>query len=309
MTKLKLKIKQKNIIIGVVLIAMAIVMVAIQLFSSWIMKKQMEESCQSAMTGLESLLADCKLDVIYAAKSLSENDMLKDAVVHNQKEVMTAVLDTMTGMGNVDQVAISLDDGNLIITSSDYEDNTDEYWKAVKAFYDKKEEAYLINIGDDKLAISASEPIMVNGEFRGLISTKCLLNNDRRLDMLKRSTGSEYSIFLGDLRISTTVLDDDNKRLTGQRIIDQNIVKTVIDENKTFVGEATIRGGRYISIYKPFVNSDGETIGMIYVGQNIENLKRMSDAIGIFILIISAVLIVLGIIFIFIAFKTKNEIE
>lgn len=64
------------------------------------------------------------------------------------------------------------------------------------------------------------------------------------LDDLKKQTGCEFTIFYGDERAYTTILQD-GKRAVGTKL-SPNLTVTVLEQGKTYVGKAKILGTDHI---------------------------------------------------------------
>ncbi len=84
------------------------------------------------------------------------------------------------------------------------------------------------------------------------------------LDGLKSRMGCEFTIFEGDTRTYSTVIQD-GKRVVGTKLPD-NLKKIVLEQGQTYVGEATILGVDYLCSYVPTKGEDGQVNGLIFAG-------------------------------------------
>jgi len=99
------------------------------------------------------------------------------------------------------------------------------------------------------------------------------INNDLELvDFIAGLTGDTVTIFLGDTRVATTVRGPDGQRALKTKVSDV-VARTVLKNGQTYLGEAYVVGEYYQTAYKPLRDSDGNIIGMFYVGIS----KRFSD--------------------------------
>lgn len=73
------------------------------------------------------------------------------------------------------------------------------------------------------------------------------------------------TLFLGDVRIATTVRRDDGERAVGTRV-SQHVKETVFDRGETWVRRAFVVNQWALTAYEPLVDHVGERIGMLYVG-------------------------------------------
>lgn len=73
------------------------------------------------------------------------------------------------------------------------------------------------------------------------------------------------TIFQDDIRIATNVLDSRDERAIGTRV-SREVYEKVLQEGKTWTDRAFVVTDWYITAYEPLKNSDGEIIGILYVG-------------------------------------------
>lgn len=122
--------------------------------------------------------------------------------------------------------------------------------------------SYLIDIaypGDYRLVGEASYRIY-KGEH-DLTQEYALVDN------IKESTGFDITLFYQDTRILTTILDKDGKRIVGSGA-PQIVLRDVLEhETPHFYTNTHINSEEYFSYYAPLKNSDGSTIGMIFIGK------------------------------------------
>ncbi|AVX20893.1 MULTISPECIES: cache domain-containing protein [Carboxydocella] len=99
------------------------------------------------------------------------------------------------------------------------------------------------------------------------------INNDLELvDYIASLTGDTVTIFLGDTRVATTVRGPDGQRALKTKVSDA-VARTVLKNGQVYLGEANVVGEYYQTAYKPLRDSQGNIIGMFYVGIS----KRLSD--------------------------------
>lgn len=73
------------------------------------------------------------------------------------------------------------------------------------------------------------------------------------------------TIFLGDVRIATNVLQADSTRAIGTRV-SQEVYRTVLERGQRFHSRAFVVNDWYLSAYDPIRNPAGDIIGILYVG-------------------------------------------
>jgi two-component system NtrC family sensor kinase len=73
------------------------------------------------------------------------------------------------------------------------------------------------------------------------------------------------TIFQGDLRISTNVMNEDGSRAIAT-LVSEEVNDAVLTRGERWVGDAFVVNAWYITAYEPIRDIDGHIIGMLYVG-------------------------------------------
>lgn len=84
-------------------------------------------------------------------------------------------------------------------------------------------------------------------------------------DRVKAICGGTATIFMGDTRVSTNVIDAKGNRAVGTKLAGPAL-EAVIKRGESFRGEAKILGESYFTAYDPIKNAKGEVLGVLYVG-------------------------------------------
>ena len=137
------------------------------------------------------------------------------------------------------------------------------------------------------LFLVASVPILSSdGEVNGALLAGQLLNNNEQLadrvtrviaphqpDGLLRETAT---IFLDDVRIATTVVNENGQRATGTRL-SAEVARRVLHQGERWIAPAFVLHERYFAAYEPLRDPDGAVVGALYVGlpeRPYQQLKR-----------------------------------
>jgi two-component system NtrC family sensor kinase len=126
------------------------------------------------------------------------------------------------------------------------------------------------------LFLIAAAPIRAaDGELHGALVAGLLLNNNEQLaDRITRviaplqqgrAPHQNATIFLGDVRVATSVVDEQNQRATGTRL-SAEVAKKLLQQGERWVAPAFVLHERYFAAYEPLRDPDGDVIGALYVG-------------------------------------------
>ena len=130
---------------------------------------------------------------------------------------------------------------------------------------------------DSGMMLKAASPVADgNGRVLGVLYGGLLLNRDYGIvDRVKEivSQGERYgdrdvgsaTIFQGDLRIATNVLDASGQRAVGTRV-SREVEEAVLRGGGRWMDRAFVVRDWFITAYEPIRDVDGKTIGMLYVG-------------------------------------------
>jgi two-component system, NtrC family, sensor kinase len=134
-----------------------------------------------------------------------------------------------------------------------------------------------VTLLDRGMALETAIPILGrNDEIAGALYGGILLNRRHHLvDKVRNAVFGEESyggkplgtvtIFLGDVRIATNVIQLDSTRAIGTRV-SEDVYRTVLVEGERFGDRAFVVNDWYLSAYDPIRDPNGKIIGILYVG-------------------------------------------
>jgi two-component system NtrC family sensor kinase len=160
--------------------------------------------------------------------------------------------------------------------------------KASPALFDPRE-------GAAGLALVGATPVKNNaGEVIGIALSMHLFNNDFTLvDQIKDIARIDtVTVFLGDMRVSTNVLNTEGKRAVGTRLAAE-VGEVVLKGGQEYVGTAFVVNENYITRYEPLRDHANRIIGSLYVGVRQTFFFRLLDDFGQRITLVAIVTILL----------------
>ena len=135
------------------------------------------------------------------------------------------------------------------------------------------------------MVLKSAHPVVdFNGEVLGVLTGGVLLNRNYEIvDRIKnivfkdvKYKGKEIgtaTIFLGDLRISTNVMDKEGNRAIGTRAM-KEVQELVLGKGTPWIHRAFVVDDWYITAYEPILDIQDKIVGMLYVGM-MENKYAM----------------------------------
>lgn len=130
------------------------------------------------------------------------------------------------------------------------------------------------------------------GELVGICMLGYDLSSCENLDTIKEQTDNDITIFAGDTRYSTTVINEDGTRATGTQMSSE--VKTaVIDNGEEYNGKTYILGNRYFVKYEPVIDINGKPVGALFAGQPTAKSDEAFKTV-ILIVVLAAVVIIIA---------------
>lgn len=149
-----------------------------------------------------------------------------------------------------------------------------------------------------RLGVRTGAPVHdAAGDIIGAVLVGYSLEDSAFVDGMKASTGNDFSVFVGNKRINTTLYKD-GMRLVGTQM-EPVIEQIVLKNRETYVGpSAIISDEARMALYKPLLDSDGRAIGALVTGISVEGItalrhRAMVDAILIELGLMAVVIAVL----------------
>ena len=245
-----------------------------------------------------------------------------------QSELSTVILDLRSTLVTMDA---------LDFTLPGYEENAEVFWEMAKgnksefgAFYDNdgiiywQTDNYDLSDFDLSLAVSNGWMGMVQDSGMDLTAQVCMpierdgvrigaavlgmyMSDNEWLDDIAEETGSDMTLYSGDKRISTTLLDENGNRSIGTQM-SADIANRVIVNGESFNNEAKVLGQNYYVAYEPIPDIYGNTIGAYSAGTSSAETDSMRAQL-IITTIIAALIVAVVMIFVIVFVNKKVIID
>mgnify|MGYP001026919763 CR=1 FL=1 len=127
-------------------------------------------------------------------------------------------------------------------------------------------------VEEDGLFFQAATPVRDgNGTILGALVAGVLINSDHALVdditriVFEEKSGGTATIFLGDLRVATSVRDERGERAIGT-LMSEEVRNVVLERGETWNDRAFVYNDWFMSAYRPLRDPRGRVIGALYVG-------------------------------------------
>lgn len=257
----------------------------------------LEEHASSMLTTLKNEVAYLSSQSKSSAENLAGLETIVKAYEENDVDAMYKTVDEFYKFTRMTTDCITLTDDKGVVLFRYYSDkkgdslaDLDYVAKALAG-----ETTTSVAKGNNiKLGASTGMPVKdSSGKIVGVISITYPLDHETIVDQLKGDSDNEFTIFMDDERINTTIMNG-NERAVGTKM-SADVAKIVLEDKKEYFHETEILGNKYMAAYSPLLDPDGNAIGALFTGLELSEIteQRVSSALtGVGIAVVIVVIIV-----------------
>lgn len=300
---------RKITLMSICCILIAVVVTACVMFAGSNAQTDMilADDTKTAMTSLTKKAAAMTTNAAKYASELAGDSVLTSVLRENQKSTIASTMKMAAkDIGaDIDFITVTDTTGKVLAsTASDQSGESIASQKNMKeALSGSASKGYLETGTDVKLAVRAAAPIQEESKTIAIISAGYDLSQSNILDDLKLDSGCDFTVFLGDTRLNTTLLQN-GKRVVGTKA-SQSVTDQVLTQKKTYAGETSVLGTPYYARYDPIADSDGKAVGMYFTGKPLANISSSRNQFILLTLVTTLILSVASIL-IFNRFSKKS---
>ncbi len=297
MSKRVMSLNQKLILcfvlVTIVVIA-ATILPALYLFSG-AMNNVNEERAKQGMQGIYAALEGYKQEALNNGAVFAGNAAIIEAVAAADTDKLLKLLQPLATEAKVDFITVTDSKGVVLARAHAPEKHGDSIINQhnIRNALNGIAFAAIERGTAVKLSARAGTPVKnARGEVVGVISTGYNVTNEKIVDQVKKLFHTETTIFMDDLRVSTTITQN-GKRLVGTKL-DPQITAQVLHNGKNYVGNAQIMGINYITAYMPLMGPDNKPVGILFSGQKTTEAEKVQDKLLYTVLTITLIVIALA---------------
>ena len=254
-----------------------------------------KEQARSGVEGLRDLLEDAKQEMKARAVILAANpDVIRTVEAKDTAQVL-AVMGKILKDAPIDSVMIVDNNGNVIARVHEPTKHGDNVAKQ-KAVSEALKGNVTTGIEPGttvKLSAKAGAPVRNSqGQVVGVIAPGITLTRNETVDRAKKLFQVDTTLFLGDVRESTTITKD-GQRQVGTKL-DPKIADIVLNQGKRFDGAASILGNPFLTSYEPIIGPEGKPIGVMFAGKPLSVAHEARNKMGMAVGIATLITLILG---------------
>ncbi|HPE67662.1 MAG TPA: methyl-accepting chemotaxis protein, partial [Synergistales bacterium] len=143
------------------------------------------------------------------------------------------------------------------------------------------------------LSVRTGVPLKnASGAVVGALSAGISFSREVFVEQAKEMFGAEMTIFAGDVRLMTTIVQD-GKRVVGTKL--DPAIAAIVLGGASYNGAANILGAPYVTAYDPIEGPDGKVVGIYFSGIPMTEVNAARWAVVRTVLLLAGALLVLGV--------------
>lgn len=209
------------------------------------------------------------------SKLIAQNPALIEAVMQNNHEVAAAIGKEFMEMAGAEFITITDEKGVVVARghSEKFGDDVNSQ-ETVRAGIQGKSVVGIVSGTEVPFSLRAGAPLMHAGKVVGTIGIGISLTSESYVDKLKKDTGLESTIFKGNVRAMTTLIND-GKRVIGTQLQNASVTDAVLKRGETVSGRLDLLGKPFSVVYWPILNMEGKPVGMWFTGQPLDHVVQV----------------------------------
>ncbi|MBR4742254.1 MAG: cache domain-containing protein, partial [Desulfovibrio sp.] len=206
---------------------------------------------QTARLIVDDTYANKKKALLQESKMLAEDAKLASAFQANDQNAIATFAKSAMAECEANFVMI-MDNKGVVLARGHSENRGDSFaeFDIVRAALNGQSLAEAVSLRQSGLSVGAAAPVRVDGKQVGVILLGNAFKTHAFVDEVKKVSGMEMTIFEGDKRISTTIMNNGN-RAVGTLLNNPNVQSQVLQGGGIYAAPASILGNAYRTIYWP----------------------------------------------------------
>ena len=229
---------------------------------------------KTANNALLKAVQEYQHEAFTSAQMISESSDIINAIIDDDYDLLRKKLISM-GFG-LDVITVCDLDGDVLARMhNDKKGDSVLSQRALSVALDTGEGISIIEKGSVVgLSTRGSAAIRdYDGNIIAAITCGHDLSLPKYVEKIKEANNCEVTIFDGDTRFNTTLVDETGERVIGTKASD-TVIEQVLNQKQDYEAQIPLFGSEYAVYYSPLI-AEGEVVGMLFAGVNID--KTLSE--------------------------------
>lgn len=137
-----------------------------------------------------------------------------------------------------------------------------------------------------------------------------ITKNPELVDNIKEAADIDITIFYGNIRYMTSILDEKGNRMVGTRAGDEVVQEVIENGNEYFSKDVDIYGVKYYGYYLPLYDTHENAVGMVFAGIPQTDAKaQIRSILSLIVGIVLATAVIAGVFLVFIVRKLVQALR
>ncbi|MBP6333002.1 MAG: cache domain-containing protein [Aminivibrio sp.] len=280
----------------VVLVTVITVGAAVMIFSGFLEDEARHKSVQ-AVHGLENILTSKKDETRAVTLFLARYGNIAEDVARGDTATLIAKLTPMWKETDLDFVTVLDAKGIVLARLHEPDKKGDSLANQANVRGALAGQVTTVIEPGTQVPLSARTGVPVtdaSGKVIGAVSAGLSFSREAFVDQVKDLFNAEVTIFAGDTRLMTTIIQD-GKRVVGTKL-DPAIASKVL-AGQDYEGRATILGMPFLTAYHPIPGPDGKSIGIYFSGIPMQALDEARGSVVRTVAMLAAAVLLVGLLF------------
>ena len=286
--RLSSKILLPTGLLVLVLLAVTLTVTVVQFnqFNEYVL----EERLESMAYGVRHLISDKRRQVIEVGINISNDQRLVEAVLRADTQEILELGRQIAEEYEVTYITIAGAD-TYVLARTDEPDRYGDAFRTVsllEALEGIISVAYT-PVGERQIPVRSSVPLFHNSEIIGVAVVGYALDSPKAVEALAARYNAEFTIFVGDVRVSSTLFDEQGNSIVGTRMTDPYILSHVFEQRQELSTHIEQFGSYFSAFYMPFFDSMGNDLGTVFMALPLDDIYAERNAVIILVIALGAI--------------------
>lgn len=291
-----------QLFVSTVALSLVLFLITTVFYTSLLLRSQENDALSHLKTDVSVLqysLDTVKENTLVNTRAIAQDSNVKQALLKKDKDKLYLLTTNYMSSQKANTVLIASNSGEVMMRAEDKDltnDNVSSDPIVASALMNKEKAtiSYDSGITLPVISVQAAVPIKDtdSNDIIGVVLTGVAIDN-AFVDGIKTVTGLDVAVFGKNKKAATTFLAPDGKsRSVGTLETNKDILNTVLNNGKTFVGSAQVLNLPFYTAYAPLRDSEGNVIGMLFVGK-LQNTLTATAEISINLTFLGSIVLIL----------------